>query len=93
MGLFDRPDRETPWRDGVYLTTAGSTLEADILESKLAAEGIPCIKNYRGAANFMEVAIGTNTLQDIEIYVPADTLERAKEVIVPVPIEDDFEEG
>ncbi|MGI6204168.1 MAG: putative signal transducing protein [Anaerovoracaceae bacterium] len=93
MGLLDRPDKNAPWRGGVYLTTATSSLQADILESKLAAEGIPCVKNYRGMANLMEVAIGTNSLDDIDIYVPEEDLERAKEVIVPVPIDDDFEEG
>jgi len=78
------------WRYGVYLTTVNNSLEADILESKLRAEDIPCLKKYKGASNFMEIVLGSNTTQAIEIYVPESTLEKAKEVIVPVPIEDDF---
>ena len=41
----------------------------------------------------MEIALGSNTTQDIDIYVPEETLDAAREAIVPVPIEDDFEEG
>lgn len=93
MGIFDRPDKSLPWRDGVFLTTAGSSLEADIIASKLDAENIPCVKNYRGAANFMEVALGANTIQDIDIYVPESTLEKAKKALETVPIDDDFEEA
>ncbi|MEA4923400.1 MAG: DUF2007 domain-containing protein [Eubacteriaceae bacterium] len=81
------------WRDGVYLTTAQTGLEADIIESKLRGEGIPCLRKYKGAGNFMEIAIGVNTIQPIEIYVPPETLEDAKEIIVPVPIDDDFDPG
>ena len=92
MALFDR-DKSKRWRDGVYLTTVRDSFQADILESKLRAEGIPCVKNYRGSSNFMEIALGSNTTQDIDIYVPEETLEMAKEIIVPVPIDDDFEEG
>ena len=76
------------WRDGVYLTTALNGVEADILESKLRGEGIPCIRRYIGAGNFMEIAIGMNTIQDIELYVPEETLETALEAIVPVSLEE-----
>ena len=40
----------------------------------------------------MEIALGSNTIQEIQIYVPEEMLEAAKEAIIPVPIEDDFEE-
>ena len=53
MGVLDRPKKDAPWRNGVYLTTAKTSFEADIIASKLEAEGIPCVKNYRGASNFM----------------------------------------
>ncbi|MGI6256836.1 MAG: putative signal transducing protein [Anaerovoracaceae bacterium] len=86
-------EKKKEWREGIYLCTASNSLEADILISKLEAEGIPSLKKYKGAANFMEIALGSNTTQAIELYVPEETLERAKEVIVPVPIEDDFEEA
>ena len=94
MGFFDRDKKNAEgaqWRDGVYLTTVKDSFEADIIESKLRSEDIPCVKRYSGAGNFMEIALGSNTTQDIEIYVPADLLEDAKNVIVPVPIDDDFD--
>ena len=96
MGFFDRDKKNAEgieWRDGVYLTTVKDSLEADIIESKLRGEDIPCIKRYSGAGNFMEIALGSNTTQDIEIYVPADLIEDAKNVIVPVPLDDDFDPG
>lgn len=79
------------WRDGVYLTTAQTSFEADIIESKLRGEGIPCVKKYKGASNFMEIAMGANTIQPIEIYVPEETLEDAESIIIPVPLADDFD--
>ena len=40
----------------------------------------------------MEIALGSNTIQEIEIYVPEEMLQQAQQAIIPVPIEDDFEE-
>ncbi len=82
---------DEPWRGGVYLTTVQTSFEADIMESKLKAEGIPSIKRYIGASNFIEVTMGFNSAFPIEIYVPEEKLEEAREVIIPIPIDDDFE--
>ncbi len=82
-----------PWRDGVYLTTVQTTFEADIIESKLSGEGIPSIRRYEGGGNYLEIVFGQQNVFPIEIYVPEDALERAKEAIVSVPIDDDFEEA
>ncbi len=90
--MFENESRE-PWRGGVYLTTASSSFEADLFVSKLEAEGIPAMKRYMGASNFIEIAMGSTSAYPVEIYVPESTLETAKEVIRPVPIEDDFEEA
>ena len=87
---------EKEWRGGVYLCTAKSSFEADLLESKLKSENIPCVKRYKGASNFLEIAMGSNTMFPIDIYVPESTLEDAKNVIIAVPLEDcepvDFED-
>jgi hypothetical protein len=81
------------WRGGVYLTTAMNSLEADILESKLRAEGIPCIKRYKGAGNAMEIIMGSTYSYAIELYVPEDTLEDARNIIVAIPIlSEDFDD-
>jgi len=87
---------EKEWRGGVYLCTAKTSFEADILESKLKSENIPSIKKYRGASNFLEIMMGSNTTFPIDIYVPERTLEDARNVIVAVPLEEcepvEFEE-
>lgn len=82
------------WRNGVYLTTAMNSLEADILESKLRGEGIPVIKRYKGAGNAMEIIMGSSYSYPIELFVPEDTLEDAKNIIVAIPIlsDEDFDE-
>ena len=91
--MFGFREKKDPWRGGVYLTTAKSTFEADILESKLAAENIACMRRYEGASNFLEITMGLSTVFPVEIYVPGDLLLKAQKVIEPVPIEDDFIES
>lgn len=77
------------WRDGVYLCTAKDSFEADLLESKLRSEGIPSIKKFKGASNFLEIFMGANSAFPIDIFVPAETLEDAKNIIVAVPLAGD----
>jgi hypothetical protein len=74
------------WRSGVYLCTAKDSFEADLLESKLRSEGIPSIKKFKGASNFLEIFMGSSSAFPIDIYVPEETLEDAKNIIVAVPI-------
>lgn len=76
------------WRDGVYLCTVTDSFQADILESKLRSENIPCEKKYVGSSNYLEIVFGTNTVGEIELYVPAECLEDARNVIVPVDLDD-----
>ncbi|MEG0830400.1 MAG: DUF2007 domain-containing protein [Anaerovoracaceae bacterium] len=88
--FIDEKERQ-PWRDGVYLCTAESSFEADLLESKLRSEDIPSVKNYQGASNFIEIALGSNSTYPIDLYVPQQTLEDARNIIVAVPLEDSEE--
>lgn len=93
--MFIEQKEKSPWRDGVYLCTAETSFEADLLSSKLDSENIPCVKKYQGASNFLEISMGCSTVYHIELYVPEQTLEDARNVIVAVPLEDceeiDFE--
>jgi hypothetical protein len=82
-------ETNTEWRDGVYLCTANDSMEADIFESKLRGEGIPCERRWKGAGNFLEIFMGTNTICPVDIYVPAESLEDAQNVIIPFPITED----
>jgi hypothetical protein len=70
------------WRDGVFLRTVSSSWEADILESKLRGEGIPCQRKYAGAGNFLEIVMGVNTTCPIDLYVPAAALEDAQNTLL-----------
>jgi hypothetical protein len=83
--MFEKTD-QNEWRDGVYLCTAKDSFEADLLESKLRSEAIPCIKKFKGAGNFLEIFMGTNSAYPIDLYVPEETLEDAKNIVVAVPI-------
>lgn len=86
--MFEKKDQKE-WRDGVYLCTARDSFEADLLESKLRSEGIPSIKKFKGASNFLEIFMGSNSAYPIDIYVPEETLEDAKNIIVAVPLDGD----
>lgn len=91
--MFEKKDQQH-WRDGEYLTTVKSSMEADIIESKLDSEGIPCIRRYKGAGNAVEIIMGSNSAFPIDIYVPAGAMEDAKNIIIPIPIlSDDFDEN
>lgn len=80
------------WRGGVFLVTAEDSLQADIFESKLRGEGIPCLRKYKGAGNFMEIAMGQSLAYPIDLYVPKETLEDAKNIIEAFPLlEEDSE--
>lgn len=86
--MFEKNDQKE-WRDGVYLCTAKDSFEADLLESKLRSEGIPSIKKFKGASNFLEIFMGSNSAYPIDIYVPEEALEDARNIIVPVPLDGD----
>jgi len=78
------------WREGVFLCTASNSFEADIFESKLRSEGIPCIRKFKGASNAMEIFMGQSIAFPIDIYVPEEALEDARNIVVPFPVEDEF---
>lgn len=86
--MFEKEEQKE-WRDGVYLCTAKDSFEADIMESKLRSEGIPSIKKFKGASNFLEIFMGSNSAFPIDIFVPEETLEDAKNIIVAVPLVSD----
>ncbi|NLP29623.1 MAG: hypothetical protein GX363_00680 [Clostridiales bacterium] len=90
--MFGMKEKER-YRGGVFLTRAKNSLEADILESKLRSEGIPVVRRYVGPSNAMEIIMGSNMTHPIDLYVPEETIEDAKNIIIAVPIiSDDFAE-
>lgn len=74
------------WRGGVYMCTARNSFEADIFESKLRGEGIPSLRKYKGAGNFLEISMGANMTYPIDIYVPEAALEDARNIVTAIPL-------
>ena len=87
MGIFQY-DRSKPWRDGVFLCSVRGNMKAEIIESKLRSEGIPCERRYQGSSNYMEILFGRDFANEIDIYVPEQVLEDAKNIIQPVDLDD-----
>ena len=81
-------DQNYRWRDGVYLCTVTDSFQADLLESKLRAEGIPSERKYVGSSSYLEIVFGNNVAGEIELYVPEQCLEDAKNIIVPVDLDE-----
>ncbi|NYB74854.1 DUF2007 domain-containing protein [Sedimentibacter hydroxybenzoicus DSM 7310] len=65
-------------------------IEAEIIIAKLKSYGIPVLKKSKGTGEIMEIYTGVN-LYGIDIYVPTDMLELAKDLLKPVDEEDDLE--
>jgi hypothetical protein len=83
-----KENKKEHWRDGTFLVTVNNSIEADILESKLKAEGIPVMRRYEGFANAAEIIMGSNTAFQLDLYVPEDALEDAKNIIIPLTQEE-----
>ncbi|HOQ76825.1 MAG TPA: DUF2007 domain-containing protein [Thermoclostridium sp.] len=65
-----------------YLTTAADSIEADLLESMLREYHIPVMRKYRGSGAYLNIIMG-NTFLGIDLYVPASSLEDARNLISP----------
>ena len=57
-----------------------STMEANIIISKLKSFGIPVLKKTKGTGQLMEIYTGVNPY-GTELYVPSDMLDVALELI------------
>lgn len=67
-----------------------NNMEAQIIIAKLKSYGIPVLKKSKGSGELMEIYTGVN-LYGIDIYVPSDMIELAKELLKPLTEEDDLE--
>jgi len=65
-------------------------IEAEIIIAKLKSYGIPVLKKSKGTGEIMEIYTGVN-LYGIDIYVPSDMLDVAKELLKPINEDDDLE--
>ncbi len=83
--------------DGMeLLTTAHDDVELSILKSILEDEGIPCLTQDRGSGSSVRLITGYS-MYGTDILVPADCLEKAKEILDAYrnaePVEDWEEDG
>jgi hypothetical protein len=62
------------------LVTAGDTVEAGIIESKLNAGGIKTVRKYREPGAYLNVILG-NTIMGVDILVEEDKLEEARIIL------------
>ncbi len=65
-----------------------NNMEAQIIISKLKSYGIPVLKKSKGTGELMEIYTGVN-MYGIDIYVPSDMIDLAKELLKPLKEEDD----
>ena len=75
-----------------FLVSAADNFEADILEGKLEAYGVPVMKQHKDAGGYLHIYMGASPF-GIDLYVPSKLLEKAKEILESVPevIEDNSE--
>ena len=72
--------KSNPFKNAALLLTANDTTEADIIESKLNAFGIPSIRRHRGTGAYLTIIFGKSNF-GVDIYVPEDRLNEAKDII------------
>jgi hypothetical protein len=68
----------------VFLVSAADNFEADILEGKLEAYGVPVMKQHKDAGGYLHIYMGASPF-GIDLYVPSKLLEKAKEILQSVP--------
>ena len=74
----DEPVKE--YDTEAFLVSAGSNMEAEILESKLKFYGIPVMRKYRETGHYLKVYMGVTPF-GIDLFVPSRLLADAKELM------------
>jgi len=69
-----------PVEGQAFLITAGDSIEADIIESKLSAAEISVFRKYREPGAYLEIILG-NTTMGIDLFVPEEKIEEAKAIL------------
>lgn len=63
-----------------FLTSTGSSIEADMLEGLLNAEEIPVLKKYGDGGDYLKIYMGGVT-SGVDLYVPLHLLDKAKGIL------------
>ncbi len=72
-----------------FLITAANDNEAGVIESLMNGYGILVRRKYRGAGGYLRLYMGM-TVMGIDLFVPANQLEKARELLNALP-QPDFE--
>jgi hypothetical protein len=72
-----------------FLVTVKDNIEADIIKSLLDSYQIPVLEKYKEGGDYMHVFMGTTQL-GIDIYVPSELLDKAKDILQNHFDESDF---
>ena len=83
MQMFNKKTdnkHKPPVEGQAFLITAGDSIEADIIESKLSAAEIPVFRKYREPGAYLEIILG-NTTMGIDLFVPEEKIEEAKAIL------------
>jgi len=78
--MLFRKKESSPPEGMVFLTTAGDIIEAEVIESRLKASGIPILRKHRGPGGYMAVLLGFSTY-GIDLFVPEDRADVAKSIL------------
>lgn len=72
------------------LTTAADRMEAEIIKSKLEAEGIPVYLRHRETGDYLTVLMGATPF-GLDVFVPESAFDKAQEILEIGADDIDFE--
>lgn len=78
--MFFRKIKSNPPEGMAFITTASDVIEAEVIESRLKASGIPVLKKHRGPGGYIAVVLGNSTY-GIDMFVPEDRADEAKSIL------------
>lgn len=83
MKMFNKKadnEHKPPLEGQAFLITASDSVEADIIESKLATAEITVYKKYRGAGAYLDIVLGS-TAMGIDLFVHEEKIDEAKGIL------------
>ncbi|NBJ16181.1 MAG: DUF2007 domain-containing protein [Dehalobacter sp. 4CP] len=83
-------DRNAELEEWILITEAANEIEADIIESILDSEEIPCYKRYNEAGDYLRIYMGMTNF-GVEIYIPGNLKEKAEGLLNSINTQDDQE--
>lgn len=73
----DRGEKEK-WE---YLITVRDDHEMNVVHSLLKAHDILVMIKHKGIGEYMSIVMGTSSIHGIDIFVPSDQLDKARQVL------------